>query len=56
MAGKNYVIRNEFAKVLPTCQLLVASDIAIEAGLEFVKVYFARCNLACYSPKFSSIQ
>ena len=29
-------------------QLLVISEKAIEAGLKF-----AKCNLACYSPKFS---
>jgi len=38
-----------------THQLLVASEIAIEAGIKFTKVYFAKCILACNSPKFSSI-
>ena len=34
-------------------QLLVISEKAIEAGLKFAKVFFAKCNLACNSPKFS---
>jgi len=33
-------------------QLLVISEKAIEAGLKSVKVFFAKCNLACNSPKF----
>jgi len=33
-------------------QLLIVSDIAIEAGLKFAKVYFAKCILASNSPKF----
>jgi len=33
-------------------QLLVMSEKAIEAGLKFAKIFFAKCNLACYSPKF----
>ena len=35
------------------CQLLVISEKAIEAGLKFAKVFFAKYNLACNSPKFS---
>ena len=35
------------------CQLLVISEKAIEAGLKFAKIFFAKCNLASYSPKFS---
>ena len=56
----------EFGDLLQICQsfthqLLVASKIAIEAGLKFAKVYLAKCNLACDSPnfpllKFPSIQ
>ena len=34
-------------------QLLVISEKAIEAGVKFAKVFFAKCNLACNSPKFS---
>ena len=34
-------------------QLLVISEKAIEAGVKFAKVLFAKCNLACNSPKFS---
>ena len=34
-------------------QLLMASKIAIEAGLKFAKVYFVNCNLACDLPSFS---
>ena len=34
-------------------QLLVISEKAIGAGLKFAKVFFAKCSLASYSPKFS---
>ena len=34
-------------------QLLVISEKAIEAELKFAKVFFAKCSLACNSPKFS---
>ena len=34
-------------------QLLVISEKAIGAGLKSAKVFFAKCNIACYSPKFS---
>ena len=37
-----------------TCQLFVATEMAIEAGLEFAKVYFANCTLTCNSPKFTA--
>ena len=33
--------------------MLVLSEKAIEAGLKFAKVFFAKYNLACNSPKFS---
>jgi len=33
--------------------LLVAFEKKLEAGLKFAQVFFAQCNLACYSPKFS---
>ena len=43
------------------CQLLVISEKAIGAGLKFVKVFFAKCNLASNSksflpPKFFAIR
>ena len=41
----NLAICYEFAKVL--------SEKAIEAGLKSAKVFFAKCNLACNSLKFS---
>ena len=36
----NLAIRYEFVKVLRTCQLLVATEIAIETELEFAKFIF----------------
>ena len=32
---------------ISTHQLFVASEIAIDSGLKFAKVYFTKCNLAC---------
>lgn len=37
-----------------TCHLLVASKLAIEAGLKFAKVYFTNCNLASDLPNIPS--
>jgi len=34
-------------------QLLAVSEKKLKAGLKFAKVFFAKCNLASYSPKFS---
>ena len=55
LAGENF---GEFGNLLRIrqsfiCQLLVISEKAIEAGLKFAKVFFAKYNLACNSPKFS---
>jgi len=36
-----------------TCQLLIATELAIEAGLKFAKVYFTNCKLACNCSNFS---
>ena len=33
-------------------QLILISEKAIEAGFKFAKVFFAKCNSACNSPKF----
>jgi len=46
--GENFV---EFGNLLRihqscTCQLLIVTELAIEAGLKFAKVYFTNCNLA----------
>ena len=48
----------EFCDLLRICQsfihqLLVIPEKATEAGLKSAKVFFAKCNLACNSPKFS---
>ena len=55
LAGENFGefgdllwIRQSFIR-----QLLVLSEKAIEAGLKFAKVFFAKYNLASNSPKFS---
>ena len=55
LAGENF---GEFGNLLRIrqsfiCQLLVISEKAIEAGLKFTKVFSAKYNLACNSPKFS---
>jgi len=50
---ENFAICYEFVKVLWNRQLLVISEKATEAGLKSAKVFFAKCNLACNSPKFS---
>ena len=39
-----------------TRQLLVAPEISIFIATEFTKVYFAKCDLACYSPKFTPVK
>ena len=54
LAGEKF---GQFGNLLRICQsfirqLLVISEKAIEAGLKFAKVFFAKCNLACNSPKF----
>ena len=55
LAGENFGefgnlirIRQSFIR-----QLLVIPEKAIEAGLKSAKFFFAKCNLACNSPKFS---
>jgi len=55
LAGENF---GKFGDLLRTRQsfirqLLVVSEKAIEAGLKFAKVFFAKYILACNSPKFS---
>ena len=54
LAGENF---GEFGDLLRIHQsfirqLLVISEKAIEAGLKSTKVFFAKCNSACNSPKF----
>ena len=44
----NLAICYEFAKVLYVNCLK-----KLELGLKFAKAFFAKCNLACYLPKFS---
>jgi len=44
----NLAISYEFAKVLSTNCLK-----KLGPGLKFAKVFFAKCNLVDYSPKFS---
>ena len=55
LAEENF---GKFGDLLRICQsfihhLLVISEKAIEAGVKFAKVFFAKCTLACNSPKFS---
>jgi len=55
LAGENF---NEFGDLLRIRQsfirqLLGLSEKAIKAGFKSAKVFFAKCNLACNSPKFS---
>ena len=45
-----------FARNSPNCQLFVISEKAIEAGLKSTKVFLAKCNFACNSPKFFPAQ
>jgi len=47
----NLAICYEFAKVLSAKYLSYLKKLG--AGLEFTKVFFAKCNLASYSPKLS---
>ena len=54
LAGENF---SEFGDLLQIyqsfiCQLLAISEKA-RGWLKFAKVFFAKYNLACYSPKFS---
>ena len=56
MGGKNFGEFNDSLQIRQslTCQLLVTLENSYGLhGLEFAKVYFAKCNLACYSPKFT---
>jgi len=58
LAGENFSEFGKFGDLLRIRQsfirqLLVLSEKAIEAGLKFAKVFFAKYNLACNSPKFS---
>lgn len=39
-----------------TCQLLVIFEKAIEVGLKFTNVDFAKCNIVCDFPKFSAAE
>jgi len=56
LAGKNFGEFGDLLRIRQSFirQLLVKSEKAIEAGLKSTKVFFAKCNLACNSPKFSS--
>jgi len=54
LAEENF---GKFVDLLQICQsfihqLLVIPEKAMEAGLKFAKVFFAKCNSACYSPIF----
>jgi len=55
LAGENFGEFGDLLRIRQSfiCQLLVISEKAIEAGLKFAKVFSAKYNLACNSPKFS---
>ena len=53
LAGENFGEFGGSLQILHKCQMLVATELAIEAGLNFAKVYFANCNSAYNLPKFS---
>ena len=55
LAGENFGEFGDLLRIRQSFirQLLVISEKAIEAGLKFAKVFFAKYNLACNSPKFS---
>ena len=52
--GENFGEFGDFLRIRQSFirQLLVISE-KLGAGLKFAKVFFAKCNLASYSPKFS---
>ena len=52
--GENF---GEFGELLQIRQslTLIVPEISVFIALEFAKVYFAKCNLAYYLPKFPSI-
>ena len=52
LEGENF---GEFGDLLRIRQSFIRQllEKAIEAGLKFAKVFFAKYNLACNSPKFS---
>ena len=58
LAGRNFGKLGDLLQTHQsfTHQLLVASEIAIEAGLKFAKIYFTSCNFAYNSPKFFPIK
>jgi len=55
LAGENFGELGDLLRIRQSFvrQLLVISEKAIEAGVKFAKVFFAKCNLVCNSPKFS---
>ena len=55
LAGENFGEFGDLLRIRQSFirQFLVMSEKAIEAGLKFAKVFFAKYNLACNSPKFS---
>jgi len=55
LAGENFGEFGDLLRIRQSFirQLLVVSEKAIEAGLKSAKVFFAKCNLACSSLKFS---
>ena len=54
LAGENFGEFGDLLRIRQSFirQLLIMSEKAIEAGLKFAKVFFAKYNLACNSPKF----
>ena len=55
LVGENFGEFGDLLRIRQSfiCQLLVISEKAIEAGPKSAKVFFAKCNLVCNSPKFS---
>jgi len=55
LAGENFGEFGDLLRIRQSFirQLLVISEKAIEVGVKFAKVFFAKCNLACNLPKFS---
>ena len=55
LAGENFGEFGDLLRIRQSFirQLLVISEKAIEAGLKFAKVFFAKYNLASNSQKFS---
>ena len=53
MAGENFGEFGDLLRIRQSFirQLLVISEKAIEAGPKSAKVFFAKCNLVCNSPK-----